>query len=144
MADMIARQNISGADGRISEVDDLRPANQREDSSNQPPAEMREKSLHVGQGGHEGILGSKIGILPIGQDHTRTTGSNRVQPFRSKAQVGSPFGERVSFNHQKYLFGFSPCLCHLLTLQVMVTTDPKRAGGKFDIWMAIHPEDWPV
>jgi hypothetical protein len=78
MADMIARQNISGPDGRISEVDDLRPANQREGSSNQPPAEMREKSLHVGQGGHEGIPGRKIGILPIGQDYTRTTGSNRV------------------------------------------------------------------
>ena len=46
MADMIARQNISGPDGGILEVDDLRPANQREGSSNQPPAEMREKSLH--------------------------------------------------------------------------------------------------
>ncbi len=78
MADMIARQDISGPDGRIPEVDDLRPANQREGSSNQPPEEVREKSLHGGQGGHEGILGSKIEILPIGQDHTRTTGSNRV------------------------------------------------------------------
>ena len=54
MADMIARQNISGPDGRIPEVDDLRPANQREGSPNQPPAEMREKSLHVGLGGHPG------------------------------------------------------------------------------------------
>ena len=42
MTDMIARQNISGAGRRIPEVDDLRPAHQREDSSNQPPAEMRE------------------------------------------------------------------------------------------------------
>lgn len=46
MADMIARQDISGPAGRIPEVDDLGPANQRENSSNQPPAEMREKSLH--------------------------------------------------------------------------------------------------
>jgi hypothetical protein len=59
MADMIARQDISGPDGRIPEVDDLRPANQREGSSNQPPAEVREKSLHGGQGGHEGILGTR-------------------------------------------------------------------------------------
>ena len=52
MADMIARQNISGPDRGIPEVDDLRPANQREGSSNQPPAEMREKSLHGGPGRH--------------------------------------------------------------------------------------------
>jgi len=82
MADMIARQNISGADGRISEVDDLRPANQREDSSNQPPAEMREKPLHVGLGGHEGISwGARAGFyrfakitrepqVPIGFDRS--------------------------------------------------------------------------
>ena len=55
MTDMIARQNISGPDGRIPEVNNLRPANQKEDSSNQPPAEMREKSLHVGLGGHGAI-----------------------------------------------------------------------------------------
>ena len=55
MADMIARQNISGPDGRIPEVNDLRPANQREGSSNQPTAEMREKPLHVGLGGHGAI-----------------------------------------------------------------------------------------
>jgi hypothetical protein len=42
MADMIARQNISGSAGRRPEVDDLRPADQREGSPNQPPAEMRE------------------------------------------------------------------------------------------------------
>ncbi len=59
MADMIARQNISGPDGGIPEVDDLRPANQRERSSNQPPAEMREKSLHMGLGGHEGYPGEQ-------------------------------------------------------------------------------------
>jgi len=40
MADMIARQNISGPAGWIPEVDDLRPANQGEGSSNQPSAEM--------------------------------------------------------------------------------------------------------
>ncbi len=79
MADMIARQNISGPAGGIPEVDDLRPADQGEGCSNQPSAEMREKSLHVGLGGHVAIsCGNKVGILPIRQDHTRTTGSNRV------------------------------------------------------------------
>jgi hypothetical protein len=82
MADMIAGQNISGPDGGIPEVDDLRPAYQREGSSNQPPAEMREKSLHVGLGRHETISwGTKSGLyrfakitrepqVPIGFDRS--------------------------------------------------------------------------
>jgi hypothetical protein len=82
MADMIARQNISGPDGGIPEVDDLCPANQREGSSNQPPAEMREKSLHVGLCGHGAIYwGTRSGFyrfakitrepqVPIGFDRS--------------------------------------------------------------------------
>jgi hypothetical protein len=124
MADMIARQNISGPGGGIAEVDDLRPANQREGSSNQPPAEMREKSLPACASSHKRPA-EQIGILPIGQDHTRTTGTNRVRLFRTEAQVGSPFCEGAAFNHQKYLFAFSPHLCRLLTLQVTITSNPK-------------------
>jgi hypothetical protein len=79
MADMIARQNISSPAGGIPEVNDFRPANQGEGCSNQPSAEMREKPLHVGLGGHVAIsCGKKVGILPIRQDHTGTTGSNWV------------------------------------------------------------------
>jgi hypothetical protein len=59
MADMIARQNISGSGGRIPEIDDSRSANQRKGSSNQPPAEMREKSLYAGLGGHGRIAGKQ-------------------------------------------------------------------------------------
>ena len=66
MADMIARQNISGPGGGIAEVDDLRPANQREGSSNQPPAEMREKSLHVRFGEHGAISwGTRSGFYRL-------------------------------------------------------------------------------
>jgi hypothetical protein len=124
MADMIARQNIPGPGGGIAEVDDLCPANQREGSSNQPPAELREKSLRASASSHK-WPGEQIGILPIRQDHTRTTGTNGVRLFRAEAQVGRPFCECAAFNHQKYLFGFSPDFCHLLTLQVMITSYPQ-------------------
>ncbi len=42
MTDMIAGKNVSGSGRDIPEVDNLRPAHQKENTSNQPPAEMRE------------------------------------------------------------------------------------------------------
>ena len=45
MTDMIAGQDIPGTGGEFPKIDDLCPAHQEEDPSNQPPAEMREQSL---------------------------------------------------------------------------------------------------
>ena len=45
MTDMVAGQNIAGAGRKVPEIDNLCPAYQEEDPSNQPPAEMREQSL---------------------------------------------------------------------------------------------------
>jgi hypothetical protein len=51
MADMIAGQDIAGAGREIPEIDDLCPAHQEEDPSNQPPGEMGEKSSRAKHGG---------------------------------------------------------------------------------------------
>ena len=45
MTDMIAGQDIPGAGREFPKIDNLCPADQEEDPSNQPPAEMREQSL---------------------------------------------------------------------------------------------------
>ena len=45
MTDMIAGQDIPGAGREFPKIDNLCPAHQEEDPSNQPPAEMREQSL---------------------------------------------------------------------------------------------------
>ena len=61
MADMIAGQDIAGASREVPEIDDLCPAHQEEDPSNQPPAEMREKpsrTKHDGARAYRRIGGS--------------------------------------------------------------------------------------
>ena len=45
MTDMVAGKNESGFRRKLSEINNLGPADQKEDPSNQPPAEMREESL---------------------------------------------------------------------------------------------------
>ena len=51
MTDMIAGQDIPGTSREFPKIDDLCPAHQEEDPSNQPPAEMREQSLSSKHGG---------------------------------------------------------------------------------------------
>src|ERR1700730_2482932 len=51
MADMVAGQDIAGAGWKVPEIDNLCPAYQEEDPSNQPPAEMGEQSLSSKHGG---------------------------------------------------------------------------------------------
>ena len=45
MTDVVARKDVSGSDREIPKIDNLRPAHQKEDPSNEPPGEMREQSL---------------------------------------------------------------------------------------------------
>ena len=45
MADVIAGEDVSSPNRKHSEVNDLRPADQGEDPSNQPAGKMREDSL---------------------------------------------------------------------------------------------------
>jgi hypothetical protein len=52
MTDMIAGKDVSGSSREISKVDNLSPAHQKENASNQPPAEMGEQSLGNMFGGH--------------------------------------------------------------------------------------------
>ncbi len=42
MTNMIAGKNVSRSGRHVPEVDNLRPAYQKENASNEPPAEMRE------------------------------------------------------------------------------------------------------
>ena len=48
MTDVIAGKNITGASWEIRKVNNLGPADQEENPANQPPGEMREKSLGEG------------------------------------------------------------------------------------------------
>jgi hypothetical protein len=84
MADMIAGEDVSSPNRKHSEVNDLRPADQGEDPSNQPAGKMREDSLRNVLDGHGKIEESfrllpfafPLG-LPVYQDHSRTTGADR-------------------------------------------------------------------
>ena len=53
MTDMIAGQDIPGTGREFPKIDNLCPAHQEEDPSNQPPAEMREQSLSSKHGGDD-------------------------------------------------------------------------------------------
>ena len=45
MTDVIAGEDVPCSDRNLSEINNLRPADQEKDSSNQPAAQMREHSL---------------------------------------------------------------------------------------------------
>ena len=58
MTDVIACKDISGGGREIPKVDNLCPADQKENASNQPPAEMREEAFGSVQGEHRsGVAG---------------------------------------------------------------------------------------
>jgi hypothetical protein len=67
MTDMIARENESGPSRQIPKIDNLRPAHQKEEASNQPPAEMREQSLRYLLSGH-GSVGRSSGVRELSRD----------------------------------------------------------------------------
>ena len=58
MADMIARENVTGFAREPAEVNDLRPAHKPEAQSNQPSAEVRKRAL-------KNLLGSHVISAPL-------------------------------------------------------------------------------
>ena len=58
MTDVIAGQNITSTCREIPEVNNPRPANQKENPPNQPPGEMREKTLCKVLGEH--VKGAEV------------------------------------------------------------------------------------
>ena len=55
MTDMVAGKDISCSDRYLSEINNLRPADQEKDAPNQPAAQMREHSLRHGLSEHVSI-----------------------------------------------------------------------------------------
>ena len=77
MADRIAGQDIAGAGREGTEIDDLCPAHQEEDPSNQPPAEMREKPSRTKHDGASVSADRLVGgpaFSPITEEKGQTTG----------------------------------------------------------------------
>ncbi len=79
MTDMIAGEDVPGSNRNFAKVNNLRPADQEEDPSNQPAAEMREHSLRNVLSEHVSIKKSEV------QEFRSNTGfestANRVEFF---------------------------------------------------------------
>jgi hypothetical protein len=78
MTDMVAGKNESGFGRKLSEINNLGPADQKEDPSNQPPAKVREESLRnfFGQHGEKGVAG-------VQKLQNGSFGISRFLPFRT-------------------------------------------------------------
>ena len=86
MADVIAGEDVPCSDRNFSKVNNLRPADQEKDSSNQPAAEVREHSLRNVLDGHgktegTGVRNQNSGVRSSGGKYLVELTASRVEIF---------------------------------------------------------------